>query len=599
MGIYISDIIGDEYKGWDKDDIIFISSPTGTGKTTFIFDKLLPYLKSKNKRILYLVNRSVLKKQLIKSCSKLPLEDQNYIQIESYQAIESLLLELSKKEATPDYINGFIYANNIIAGQNTFPYNTSNDELNRKLNWFANYDCLVCDEAHYFISDSNFNKNTILSYNFIRRFYSSKQKIFISATIEDVKLYICDGAPFNWNQRTPWFSLWNESPLLSKQSEKNYSCERNYDYIQLHFFHDTNSMAKQIKNEGGKWLIFVDSKEVGYGIKKQIIDDPDSNLSVAFVTADYEVDFEALNEVQSIVANEQQSADVLIATSVLDNGINISDEKLRKIVIMADNETEFIQMLGRRRRNNEKVDVYVYLYGKAHFKSRININNNRKRYAENFYKGMLFMMRNQAAIQSSNSVSQDLFNKERISLIEHSRLIVDNIFEIFDQIKYTHLSFNGMIYLNPLSMKNLQNLNRFYNKIVCRFEDGDEYAFAREVMNWLNKNSDAELETALMDNFERALNHICKKFSEKNNTEMSKSDNIKLKEELKSDLRLILKHKKSEINKNDYDTMLGTIDKGDRPLSVPFMDALNKVFGIKYTMTTKNGKYIILIDSDN
>lgn len=47
---YVSDIIGDEYKKWDKGDIVFIKTPTGSGKTTFILDTLLEYAVSANEK---------------------------------------------------------------------------------------------------------------------------------------------------------------------------------------------------------------------------------------------------------------------------------------------------------------------------------------------------------------------------------------------------------------------------------------------------------------------------------------------------------------------------------------------------------------------
>lgn len=596
MKKYISDFIDNEYGSWTNEDIIFLSSPTGTGKTTFIFDKFLPYMKNKKKRILYLVNRSVLKKQLDKRHSNLPFEHQNYIYIESYQSIESILIQLAKTVPTPEYLKGYITSNYNITGNKTFPYNIKREDLERHLSWLASFDCVVCDESHYFLSDSNFNKNTILSYNFIKWFYGSKLKIFISATIEDIKSYICDGAPFNWGQRTPWFSLWNAKPLFLDQPIKDYACERNYDYLKIHFFYNLDAIIKQIIIEKGKWLIFVDSKEKGQKIKKKINDCNEKNnqgqnaISVAFVTADYDSELDASSEVQSIVTKEQQSADILIATSVLDNGINLSDGKLRKIVIMADNETEFIQMLGRRRADSENVDVYAFLYDKAHFKSRINTNNMKKRCAESFYKKLLFMMENKAA----NQTCTDFFTTERNMMIEHSRSLVDNIFETFEQIKYTHLSYNGMLFLNPLAMKNLQNLNLFFERVLRGFESGDEYAFAKEVLNWLNKSSDTEIENILVTSYESSIKHLCEEFDAKCNIKMEKADLIELKGEIINDLKLILAYKKEEKGQDYYKKKMKDLGQNDRPLSVPFMRELTNMLDLPYTMIVENGCYTII-----
>lgn len=51
---------------------------------------------------------------------------------------------------------------------------------------------------------------------------------------------------------------------------------------------------------------------------------------------------------------------MLITTKVLDNGVNISDEGVRHIVIPFCDQTEFMQMLGRRR-TDEGERVYLYV----------------------------------------------------------------------------------------------------------------------------------------------------------------------------------------------------------------------------------------------
>ena len=61
---YLVDIIREAYRGWEAGDVIFITAPTGTGKTHFIFYTLLEHIIRNKKRLLYLVNRRVLKTQL-------------------------------------------------------------------------------------------------------------------------------------------------------------------------------------------------------------------------------------------------------------------------------------------------------------------------------------------------------------------------------------------------------------------------------------------------------------------------------------------------------------------------------------------------------
>ena len=78
--------------------------------------------------------------------------------------------------------------------------------------------------------------------------------------------------------------------------------------------------------------MFVDNIEFGKKLKREIeaINNDkeeqrrNKNLtSVAFITADYTKDPSMVDEVGNIVNENKQNAKVLIATSVLDNGINL------------------------------------------------------------------------------------------------------------------------------------------------------------------------------------------------------------------------------------------------------------------------------------
>ncbi len=60
MKKYISDIITD-YLTWRPGCAYFISAQTGTGKSTFVFEKLLKNAVRQNKYIIYLCNNDATK----------------------------------------------------------------------------------------------------------------------------------------------------------------------------------------------------------------------------------------------------------------------------------------------------------------------------------------------------------------------------------------------------------------------------------------------------------------------------------------------------------------------------------------------------------
>lgn len=93
---WLTNCIGEEYKRWTNRDKVFIASPTGSGKTYFILKQFLPYLSKKNKRILYLVNRKILKEQIESEIYGIPQEQRECIQVELYQSIEQIFLDKNR-----------------------------------------------------------------------------------------------------------------------------------------------------------------------------------------------------------------------------------------------------------------------------------------------------------------------------------------------------------------------------------------------------------------------------------------------------------------------------------------------------------------------
>ena len=64
MGKYISEIIGETFKSWRKNEVVFIAAPTGSGKTMFVLYDLVEYAALQGDKVLYLVNRALLKDQI-------------------------------------------------------------------------------------------------------------------------------------------------------------------------------------------------------------------------------------------------------------------------------------------------------------------------------------------------------------------------------------------------------------------------------------------------------------------------------------------------------------------------------------------------------
>lgn len=159
----VSEYIKEEYKNWKEGSgmkggsEIFISAPTGSGKTYFVLNILLPYFYEQKKKILFLVNRRILKEQIETEIQRhVNFEMKDNIRVQSYQEIENSFRTIGKYK-TRD-ISGNLWDVEVELGMKYLAY-------------LQEFNCVVCDECHYFLADSNFNTNTIISFRVIMNYF--------------------------------------------------------------------------------------------------------------------------------------------------------------------------------------------------------------------------------------------------------------------------------------------------------------------------------------------------------------------------------------------------------------------------------------------
>ncbi|MDK0617126.1 restriction endonuclease subunit R [Clostridium perfringens] len=297
----ISDLITiDEVKNWNKGEIITISAQMGYGKSYFIKNRLYEIAKENNQKIILLVHRTRCKQQFIQELEKNHKLD--VIDVVTYQTLE-----------------------------------------NRKDFDVSKYDYIVCDEFHYFTSDSNFNYKTDISLEKILG-QTNKIKIFMSATGDLMKRYF-----EHRNLKT-----------------KDYEIKANFDWInELIFFNKDETIEgiiEDIIDNDEKAIVFIESVEKAYKLYKKykkysLFCCSKSNKKYRYVDED---------DIEGMLKNEKFEDNLLITTTCLDAGINLRDDEIKTIICDVPDIGVLLQCLGRKRRKeNEKVDVYIH-----------NINNN-------------------------------------------------------------------------------------------------------------------------------------------------------------------------------------------------------------------------------
>ena len=308
----VSDFLMPYYRHWEVGQKILLSAPMGSGKSYFIYNYLIK--ENPTKRVLILSNRSKLKEQY-----ETYIADSNNTNVElyTYQKLENILRHNKTVE---------------------------------------HFDYIICDEAHYFITDS-WNSNTDLSFKYVN---NAKDSIvlFMSATGKEV------------------FDLFK----LADIETTNYFIQADYSRFEMHYFDTDGSdmvqhlIAHEVVDADNKILYFSSNKNVAkelYELYKHM-----SSITVSATDKDIE------NTVDAFVDNRCNYA-LTIATSCIDNGIDIFDATLKYIVCDLFDVTQVIQCLGRKRMtqnevaNGTKVKVYVRNWMGKLVQCKLNEYNSR------------------------------------------------------------------------------------------------------------------------------------------------------------------------------------------------------------------------------
>lgn len=599
---YITDEIGEEYKAWENGDIIFIKAPTGSGKSYFILHIFLKWVVQNGFRLLYLVNRRVLQEQLQEEIDKAvyaemfsyfhkPVDLKEYIQIRTYQNLESCIKR------------------NIINTVQTL----------------SKYNYVVCDECHYFYTDSNFNTNTELSFDCIRREFDSKIQIYMSATMDKLKGIYTQREPryFEFRGEVPGIPAQTRKCGLKRDWEKAYSVIENYDYIDLYEFQDLNELQRiiisGIKKKSEKWLIFVDSIDYGKRIEESLLNlDGKEILSqdnLVFIDANYDKDEEAKKSVRQIVKEKCADKQIIISTAVMDNGISLYDFSLRNIAILVDTEESSIQMLGRKRKDERRVNLYICQRDIAYFQRRLryveniitvfqkNLNGLKQMYQRpknmnreqmTIYPYVDYYYRKKGEVWSSNEngfpisipycVNYDLILEEQQTVLEK---IISSDFICSNARKLCY-SIGGLLAVNNFSVLRSFELQKFYQEMIIQLENDSE-AFIKEQVSWLGLPEDCVgkvLEAAENEKADRYRARLAEGI-EALNGEVDKGGNKAFKKEYKIELLYFLQK-----GKDISQTQIDAIKKIDRPLTASQFNACMQAADLSYEMEGSN-PYII------
>lgn len=303
---YVSDLITD-FREWKPGERILISAGCGTGKTSFALGELLAHAKAQGKRVLYMSSRKALNHQVLRAHS------QPGLVITTYQRVERQLLDGERP--------------------------------------LAGYSVIVCDESHYFTSDSSFNSATEESWRAI----SSSPAIVVYMTGTPAGLQIL-AANAGMALRTYTMPARTDHIRAVKVSHSS------AEYL--------DSIVKAAKS-GKKLMAFFRSKADMHECAGRLAE---ARISVeTYDSAGKVTRYDDRGRAVQIPKLPAQDADgyamtsqVLLSTTFLNSGVEFWDRSIKDIYTDILDVDEAVQSLYRKRcRPGERITLHIRTYTAA------------------------------------------------------------------------------------------------------------------------------------------------------------------------------------------------------------------------------------------
>ena len=321
----IKEALEEEVPYWRYWKAILIDAPPGRGKTSFVYEVLIPLAIKMNRNVLLVANRNALSLQMKLDVLDLigsPLRDR--------------LTDLGIRETD-------IFGSVGIVSYHSLP-RFLNDPENE--DWLDNVEYVVADECHYFASDSSFNDLTEWHLKLITKHFKRAIRVYMTGTSWDVLRPIADAEMAIKYDKERACKVHLDREII------RYHWQQDHSHVDLRFFRDLEEIKQLILgNPNEKYMIFVDSRDSGRALADALGKDRATYL---------DAESKGTKEMTKLLKEQTFDRQVLVTTKVLDCGINLWDNRLRHIVTVTDDRVSMLQMLGRKRRKpGERVNLYV------------------------------------------------------------------------------------------------------------------------------------------------------------------------------------------------------------------------------------------------
>lgn len=543
----VVDLVGDDYLKWNNVEPVFIDAPTGSGKTTFVYKKLIHDAIDNGHGMLIVNNRRVLGMQQ---------KRQIYDFIKEKDV--DLLKGLKKEEITDEtYMIGPVCVTTYHSLKkrlmSEYPVNESLDIRSQLTDseyelycWSQTLRYAVFDEIHIFYADAEFNGFCHELLRYIPFAFRDAVRVYMTATSYEVFDYIKKYEAMKYSLRPTQsqerLPFWRNMLLMDekyprvfnwKEYEQNvekpaltrlirYTIKPDYSRYNLEFFyperkkkeHDEgeisidskaisaiNVLEKLKPSKNNKVIVFVDDKSVGEQICNSL---KRNKVTAAVITSDKS---KSKDVWKNIVENERFDESVLISTQVLDSGVNIKDKSVKNIMIFYTDRTQFIQSLGRKRleEDEDNVTVRAYVPSQKSFSEKMRMYMNHAEFATDVYctEGLLEYKNSYFTVYAKQYLTDEHYKllKKSISNCECNKRGFNDINSNSDSLFRTYVEDNNRhktlcyldqkrnlrtnIYVLGVILGKIEYLKQF----VHHDNNGKVKDYCEEVCEWLGKQN--------------------------------------------------------------------------------------------------------------
>lgn len=520
---YIGEYLLSRIMNWKENDIVFINCGTGTGKTTFI--KSVIENRNLKYNVLVLTNRIANKRQIEYALDYKVSYFPKKVEIDSYQSV----------------------ANNV-----------SKDSA-----YLDQFDIIFCDESHFFLSDVEFNQMANSAYDKI--LHTTKAiKVFLSATNEELTKIVIKS-----------YFYYNNCQSLNQLIDKVWIYTLKYNRSNVNKiikFFDFDDIIEKIKSSDKKWLVFVKSKDDGEIYIKKL--KKETNKNIAFLNRDNidEQEVEASKTLDDLIQFEQFENDVLIATKIIDNGVNIIDRDLTNIVSFEYDFIELVQEIGRKRCVDDTDKFNLYLISEK--KKSLSALETAKSNLRNSFLEV------KQKLKKNDYISEQRYKQRKRKNILYNIYTINPL--ILDEGKKGKL-YRKAIYINQFRNKpcfnqlGYDNLTREIHMLQQLKLEDDPFNLKVKLISEKLPYKPEAINTRVQKYISSITEHL--------NIEIDKKDDKKIRRSLSSNLIKLFP--------------AGEHDRISREFSLKKLKARFEQFNIPIEIKSIEGKYILVYPKDN